>query len=486
MGTILKIALRNLTQHKVKSLIVGALITLGITLTFIGNSLFESASEGVKRGYSQNFTGDIMIQGKSDKKFSLFGSDDFSSFGASSDPTPVILKHKEVLALVRALPQVDSVTSQVSGFAFLNLDAQGQAFNLLFGVEPDSYFQTFHSIRILEGRMLKNGESGIMMSRKRLNQIAEQNKAVIKLGDEILLQAFSSKGIKIRSVPLVGIYEYVVPTQALEVVSFVDVQTMRALNAMTVGSKDEVKVDEATQKALDASSDDFFSDAAPVTAKATAQVDLNNILGDKTVRNSLQTIDTGSWHNILVRLKAGSDIAGTMAALNKTFDAQNLGVKAVGWKEAAGTTAALTDVAKIIFNIVIIILAIVAVIIIINTLVISVMERTSEIGTMRALGAQKAFIRRLFITETMLLAGFFGVVGIVLGSIGVTAINIAGIKIDNDFLQILFGAATLKPNLSLDQMALALVYTAFIGLVSWVYPVSIALKVSPLKAITTE
>jgi len=68
----------------------------------------------------------------------------------------------------------------------------------------------------------------------------------------------------------------------------------------------------------------------------------------------------------------------------------------------------------------------------------------------------------------------------------VAAINLAGIKIDNDFLQILFGAATLKPNLSLDQMVLALVYTAFIGLVSWVYPVSIALKVSPMKAITTE
>ena len=56
---------------------------------------------------------------------------------------------------------------------------------------------------------------------------------MIKLGDEVLLNAFSDKGLKVRGVPLVGIYEYVVPTQALEVVSFVDVQTMRALNAMT-------------------------------------------------------------------------------------------------------------------------------------------------------------------------------------------------------------------------------------------------------------
>jgi len=485
VGTIFKIALRNLTQHKVKTLIVGALITLGITLTFIGNSMFESAQRGVKRGYSENFTGDVMVQARSDKKFSLFGFDEVA-FGGNQDPTPVIQKYDQVLDTVRMLPQLASFTSQVSGFAFLNLEEKGQAFSLLFGIEPDSYFEAFHSIRILEGRMLRNGETGIMMSRKRLDQIAKDNKAVLKLGDEVLLNAFSSRGLKIRALPLVGIYEYVVPTQALEVVSFIDVQTMRALDAMTVGSKDEVKVDASTQNALNASNDDFFSGSTVTAEPAQAKVDLNNLLGDKSVRNSLQTIDNGSWHNVLVRLKPGSDVAGTIAELNRTFAASQLPVKAVGWKQAAGTTAALTDVAQIIFNIVIIILAVVAVIIIINTLVISVMERTSEIGTMRALGAQKAFIRRLFIAETMLLAGFFGLIGIVTGSIGVLGINLAGIKIDNDFLQILFGSATLKPNLSLGQMALALVYTFFIGLVSWIYPVSIALKVSPLKAITTE
>jgi len=486
MGTIIKIAVRNLTQHKVKTLIVGILITLGITLTFIGNSLFESAAEGVKKGYSENFTGDIMVQAQAEKKFSLFGSEDFD-FSGTSEPTPVIQKYDQVLAAVRGFAPTASFTTQVAGFAFVNLDEKGQAFNLLFGVEPESYFGTFHSIKILEGRMLKNGESGIMMSRKRLNQIKEQNKAELKLGDEVLLNAFSNKGVKVRGVPLVGIYEYVIPTQALEVVSFVDVQTLRALNAMTVGTKDEVKVDAATQAALNSSNDDFFSDG-PTVAAAPAQtaVDLNHLLGDTKVRDSLQTIDNGSWHNILIRLKAGSDVEASIAALNKVFADQKLPVQAVGWKAAAGTTAALTDIAKIIFNVVILILAFVAIIIIINTLVISVMERTSEIGTMRAVGAQKPFIRRMFVAETLILAGFFGLVGIVLGSAAVLGINAVGIKIDNDFLQILFGSAVLKPNLSLNQILLSLGYALLIGMVSWIYPVSIALKVSPLKAITTE
>lgn len=486
MGTILKIALRNLTQHKVKSLIVGALITLGITLTFVGNSLFESAAQGVKRGYSENFTGDVMIQGVSDKKFSLFGSEEMS-FSMAADPTPVVGQYDKVLEALRGRPEVASFTSQVAGQVMINLEERGQSFTLLFGIEPESYFETFQSIRILEGRMLKNGERGILMSKKRLDQITKDTKAVIKLGDSVLLNSFSDKGLKIREIPLVGIYEYIVPTQALEIVSFIDVQSLRSLNAMTVGSKDEVKVEDATQAQLDIGSDDFFGEAAVVeTAKTNKAIDLDGLLGDTTVRNTLQTIDNGSWHNLLIRLQPGTDPGATIASFNKSFTEAGLPVKAVGWKDAAGTTAALTDVAQIIFNIVIIILAIVAVIIIINTLVISVMERTSEIGTMRALGAQKPFIRELFIAETMLLAGFFGLVGIVLGSLAVVGINIVGIKIDNDFLQVLFGSTNLKPNLSLNQMLLSVGYTLFIGMVSWIYPVSIALKVSPLKAIATE
>jgi putative ABC transport system permease protein len=255
---------------------------------------------------------------------------------------------------------------------------------------------------------------------------------------------------------------------------------------MTVGTAKETPIDDATKKVLD-SADDFFSDG-PVAAAGAAKdkVDLNAILGDKTKRAELATVDSGSWHNLMIRLNDGVSPSQTISELNKVFSEKNWPLKAVGWKEAAGTSAALTDVAQIIFNIVVIILAIVAVIIIINTLVISVMERTAEIGTMRALGAQKPFVRQLFVWETMLLAGFFGLVGIVIGSLSVVALNLIGLPLDNEFLQVLFGSKNLKPELSLVQVVLSIGFTLFIGVVSWIYPVSIALKVSPLKAIASE
>jgi putative ABC transport system permease protein len=56
-----------------------------------------------------------------------------------------------------------------------------------------------------------------------------------------------------------------------------------------------------------------------------------------------------------------------------------------------------------------------------NVMVIAVIERRTEIGLRRALGATKAHIRRQFLTEALLLAGAGGVVGVALGA-GVTAV----------------------------------------------------------------
>lgn len=493
MGMILKIALRNLIEHKVKSLIVGFIIVIGVLLTFVGNSFFESSAKGVKKSYSENFTGDITVMIKDDKLYSLFGARE-AAFGPPS-AMPAIPYYQAVYDAIKSWPEIERMTSMVSGTGLLNFEEKGQAFIFLFGIQPDSYFETFNSIKILEGQALRNGDQGILMSRKRLDQIEKENKVTLKVGDPILLNSFGKGGFKVREVPLVGIYEYIVPTQALEIVSFIDVQTLRSLSNMTVGTASDIKIEASERALLDASNNvddlfgegsDLFGEVAASTSAALDQKRLDTILGDTSVRKSASQIDSGAWQYILIRLKEGASPEKTIAEFNRIFAEKNLSAKAVGWKDAAGGIAAITDAAQIVFNVIIILLAVVSVIIIMNTLVISVMERTSEIGTMRALGAQKSFIRRMFIAETMTLAGVFGSLGIVVGSLIVTILGAVGVPTGNDFFQVLFGGTVIHPFISLYQITLALLITLGIGMLSWIYPVSVALKIQPIKAIATD
>ena len=156
------------------------------------------------------------------------------------------------------------------------------------------------------------------------------------------------------------------------------------------------------------------------------------------------------------------------------------------WRAAAGWFSRLATVMQMVFNGTVVVIAAVAVIIIMNTLVISVIERTSEIGTMRALGAHKRFVRRMFVVETLSISWLFGIAGIVLGAALVALLGWTGIRAGNDFLKILFGGEVLEPALSPFSVVLSLVIMTAIGLLASIYPVMVALRVQPVRAMQPE
>jgi putative ABC transport system permease protein len=105
-----------------------------------------------------------------------------------------------------------------------------------------------------------------------------------------------------------------------------------------------------------------------------------------------------------------------------------------------------------------------------NTMVIAVLERRSEIGLRRALGATRGHIRVQFLGESVLLAGLGGVGGSTLGGV-VTAVFAAS----QDWLFAL-------PMWVLGGAAVA---TVIIGTLAGAYPAAKAARMSPTAALAT-
>src|ERR671918_90841 len=105
-----------------------------------------------------------------------------------------------------------------------------------------------------------------------------------------------------------------------------------------------------------------------------------------------------------------------------------------------------------------------------NTMVIVVLERRSEIGLRRALGATRAHVRIQFLGESMLLAGLGGIGGAVLGGM-VTAV---------------FGASRDWPfALPLWVLGGAAAATILVGAIAGAYPAARAARMSPTAALAT-
>ena len=84
------------------------------------------------------------------------------------------------------------------------------------------------------------------------------------------------------------------------------------------------------------------------------------------------------------------------------------------------------------FSLIFLFLALIMVVIVlfavVNTMTMNVLERTSEIGTVRAMGVRRASIRRLFLAEGAVLGAFGATLGVTLAFIVIAIINHSGFQ----------------------------------------------------------
>ena len=112
-----------------------------------------------------------------------------------------------------------------------------------------------------------------------------------------------------------------------------------------------------------------------------------------------------------------------------------------------------------------------------NTMFTSVMERTKDIGTMKAIGAKNRDIMMIFLFNSAMVGVVGGVLGILL-SLGLTSLLPS--------LGISIMRSSMGSTLSLDLVAIGISIAIFVGVVSGVVPAYNASKMKPVDALRYE
>jgi putative ABC transport system permease protein len=113
---------------------------------------------------------------------------------------------------------------------------------------------------------------------------------------------------------------------------------------------------------------------------------------------------------------------------------------------------------------------------IMNIMLVSVTERTREIGLRKALGARKMDILVQFLSESILLSLIGGLVGIVLAEL--ICIIIAKVAAAS--------GTSISPSIGLDSVLLATLFSSAVGVLFGLYPSNRASSLQPVEALRYE
>jgi putative ABC transport system permease protein len=182
-----------------------------------------------------------------------------------------------------------------------------------------------------------------------------------------------------------------------------------------------------------------------------------------------EVLGTENYSAILVALKPGQKAEEVARALERAVP----GIKAQTTSEVmrfAERALRISDLVR--FGISLVALT-VGGLLVANTVMMSVYERIREFGVMRALGARRGFIFRLVLLEALLLALLGGLLGLGVGSLASSAINLYTLD------QVGLALSAVTPRLSLFALGVALT----LGLVAGLLPAYNASRIPVVEAL---
>ena len=178
------------------------------------------------------------------------------------------------------------------------------------------------------------------------------------------------------------------------------------------------------------------------------------------------------------------DTALTDSVLPALHVSSNLEIKT--WKDLNALFVDYEAMAQSYISIFYLIILAISASVIINTLIMSVYERTREIGILSAIGMRGNRIMMLFLAESSMLAVGGVIMGLIIGVLATLYFNVNGFYIGNMGLSGILITDTIYAKLTMDNLINLTIMTFVVTLLSGLYPAVMASRMQPVAALRAE
>jgi len=198
----------------------------------------------------------------------------------------------------------------------------------------------------------------------------------------------------------------------------------------------------------------------------------------------LTGLPENTYHRIIGKLDSNSLTEKATTKLRELLP----GYEVLNWKEIQPDLAMFADMMQQIYALFMAIILAALAFGIVNTMLMSVLERTKELGMLAAIGMNRRKIFTMIMLESIFLSVVGGISGMVVGGAVIAATAKKGINLINysEGFEAIGYSAHLFPTIDAQFFIITTILIILTGILSSVYPARKALKLNPVEAIRTE